>query len=1725
MSNRTKRRGTLHALVLLPALVACGENRADDLASTSDPLATAPALSNAPLAEPTDEAADAASVRAAYVATRQAEGANESRYHVGPPPDAPLTTSDGSVLVARNGDQSFTAELSQAGVRLLASDGSFEVALSTRGIRCGDEWVDLRTAPARVSGGSHRVELARSAGRAAVSEWYVNGPLGLEQGFTLNRSPCAQPEPELAVEMRLEGRSAVASTDGKAVVLAGEGLGTPGLRMRDLFVHDAAGRMLPARFEASADRIAIRVGLNGAVWPIQIDPLIVSQEAKLLTGGALHASINDNFGWSVAIADPLIAIGARGDFVSSSGQGSAYVFRRAGTSWLLDGWLVAQDAAQNDRFGSSIDVDATSVVVGAEDDDGAFTNQGSAYVFTYDGSAWTQQQKLTPSDPAQDDRFGHSVAVAGATLAVGAHSKTVSANLSQGAAYVFARSGTTWSQQAKVTASDGTSYDWLGSSVDLSGTTLVAGAFGAPGVTASPGAAYVYVRSGTSWPQQAKLTANDGANTDQLGRSVSIAGNTVVAGAPTADISANADQGAAYAFVRSGTTWSQQQKLTLGTAADRFGESVSVSANTLLVGAPQFDQANSNQGRAYAFTRSGTTWSPQSNLSVPFVTGKLPGVNDYFGNAVALEGDVAVVGAPYAGLDYSGQGVVAVYTRTSTKWDGGKLLTADDDAASVGARVAISGNTALLGAPNEPAGAKPSLGAAYVFLRTGTSWAKQARLLASDGAAMDQFGSAVALDGTTALVGAASATVAANADQGAAYAFVRTGTAWSQQQKLVASDGAASHAFGAAVGLDGSDAVVGAPGAGPTSSQGAAYVFVRAGSAWSQQQKLVAADAASTDRLDTSVAIDTNSVIAGVPYADAGAADRGAAYVFTRSGSAWTQQQKLVAADGAANHLFGKSADISGTSAVVGAPMTELIDNEAGSNAGNGAAYVFIRSGATWSQQVKLTASDGVFGDKLGDSVAIEGETVLAGASRRNNADRKGGAYLYLRSGTTWTQRSILVASDAGQLDRFGTAVAIGGPLLLVGAPGDDFSGHYNHGSGYVFLTQGLAGQPCGATDQCDANYFCIDGVCCTSACPGYCEVCSAALGAVADGTCTVKPANSTPDQPCAGNALCNGVSGNCPSGCTSDANCASGSYCSTAGTCLPSRANGQLCNPAQDCMTPGCKLCASGFCTDGVCCGTACNGGPCDRCDSPTAGTCSLIPKGGTPQSSCNGYMCNGSSAACSTTCATATDCESTHFCDAGNCVPKKPKGQDCTAQEQCQSGLFCSDGVCCSSACQGKCQACKAANKENGTASGDCEAAKKGSNPGGLCIKSTDPCGEQSSCSGTEGVCAVSAFGTACGPTTCNGTAVSGKVCDGTGTCIDQQNAECAPYLCQGGACTSPCTADVQCVTGNYCSGGFCVPKQGNGLACSAAKECTSSFCVDGVCCDSPCNAQCQACAEIGSVGTCKVVTGTPRPPRTDCAGSGTCKGQCDGANPTACTFPSTATQCQSGQCTGDVLQPAGNCDGTGACALPSTKNCAPYGCDSTAGSCKTTCTSTGDCSQGATCDTTTSQCTTASATCQDAYTVKLANGQSQSCSPYKCVGGACQQQCATSGDCAPGYSCSGTQCVADQDGGAGAAGSGGTGGGGTGGSATGGSTTGGGAGSGGTGGGNVDAGGAAGTAGGGASSSSDDGGGCGCRVPASRGSGTGALWLALLAISAAARRRRARAGGRSPAGLGRR
>jgi hypothetical protein len=308
------------------------------------------------------------------------------------------------------------------------------------------------------------------------------------------------------------------------------------------------------------------------------------QEAELTVTDGIH------FGWSVSVSGDTALVGAP---TTNSGDGAVYVFTRSGSSWTQQAKLTATDGV---AFGCSVSLYGDTALIGA---DVSNSYIGAAYVFTRSGSSWTQQAKLTASDGVVWDLFGHSVSLYGDTALIGAYGWAAV----PGKAYIFTRSGSSWTQQATLTATDGVAGDGFGFSVSLSGDTALIGAVGWNSVQ---GAAYVFTRSGSSWMQQAKLMASDGAPFDEFGWSVSLSGETALIGAPFY----NNGKGATYVLI----DWTSQAKLTASDAVinDEFGFSVSLSADTAFIGAPG---CGSNKGAAYVFVETRppstpTVWGP-----------------------------------------------------------------------------------------------------------------------------------------------------------------------------------------------------------------------------------------------------------------------------------------------------------------------------------------------------------------------------------------------------------------------------------------------------------------------------------------------------------------------------------------------------------------------------------------------------------------------------------------------------------------------------------------------------------------------------------------------------------------------------------------------------------------------------------------------------------------------------------------------------------------------------------------------------------------------------------------------------------------------------------------------------------------------------------------------------------------------------------------------------------
>jgi hypothetical protein len=384
---------------------------------------------------------------------------------------------------------------------------------------------------------------------------------------------------------------------------------------------------------------------------------------------------------------------------------------------------------------------------------------------------------------------------------------------------------------------------------------------------------------------------------------------------------------------------------------------------------------------------------------------------------------------------------------TEGNWTERQKLLASDGVAgdAFGSCISLFNDTALIGTIWDDDNGDDS-GTTFVFTRTDTTWTQQAKLLASDGEAGECFGNSVSLDEDIALVGAYYDDDN-GVHSGSAYVFTRIDNTWTQQAKLLASDGAAGDYFGVSVSLSDDTALIGA--SGDDGKIGSVYVFTRIDNTWTQQAKLLASDGAAGDQFGVSVSLDENTAFIGAYRDDTdNGGDSGSVYVFTRTDNTWIEQEKLVASDGAAGDWFGISVSLDGDTALIGA----FYDDD--DVADSGSAYVFARTGTTWTQQAKLLPDDGDEGDYFGDRVSLDGGTALIGAYCDDDSGTdSGSAYVFARTGTTWTQQAKLLPDDGDEGDYFGVSVSLSNDMIFIGAYGDDDNGAYC-GSAYVFTKE-----------------------------------------------------------------------------------------------------------------------------------------------------------------------------------------------------------------------------------------------------------------------------------------------------------------------------------------------------------------------------------------------------------------------------------------------------------------------------------------------------------------------------------------------------------------------------------------------------------------------------------------------------------------------------------------------
>ena len=473
-----------------------------------------------------------------------------------------------------------------------------------------------------------------------------------------------------------------------------------------------------------------------------------------------------SFGTSVDISGDTAVIGATGGKVGRDVVGAAYVFtRNEPPFWNQHTKLTASDSNGGDQLGYAVAISGNEVISGAPKHSAGGLGSGAAYIYQQkEDGTWIETIKLSDGETASEDQFGISVAISG-NLAISGAQQDDDVAPNAGAAYIFERSGSLWLQRTKLIADDAKAGDLFGNTVAIHGETVVVGAPGADDAGPESGAAYVFTYLGDEWVQRAKLIGDDTSMFDHFGTAVAVHENSAIIGAHGKDENSVEDSGAAYIFVRNGVSWIQQAKLAHQNAVpgDQFGRAVAIYADNALIGAHRSDATGPDSGAAYIFTRNGGTWSQDFEI-IPNDSG----LGDEFGYAVDLTNGVAIVGAPKEDRSEPDMGAAYIFVETRTAWLQQSKLTATEAEAGdeFGAAVAIHEDTAIVGAWKDDHPVAESRedalrplqvdkGSAYSFLRDGLTWVQKRRIVASGTNRSDLFGASVALRGAFAVVGAA----------------------------------------------------------------------------------------------------------------------------------------------------------------------------------------------------------------------------------------------------------------------------------------------------------------------------------------------------------------------------------------------------------------------------------------------------------------------------------------------------------------------------------------------------------------------------------------------------------------------------------------------------------------------------------------------------------------------------------------------------------------------------------------------------------------------------------------------------------------------------------------------------------------------------------------------------------------------------------------------------------
>ena len=825
-------------------------------------------------------------------------------------------------------------------------------------------------------------------------------------------------------------------------------------------------------------------------WNQLLKVTAADRENKITSGRSYY----DLFGISSAIYGSYAVVGAQNEDEDDNGKnwlenaGAVYLFKFVNNSWVKVKKLTPSDRSAYDNFGIFVTLNNDYIVIKSA--------RGAVYIFKKDEGGsdnWGQIKKIQPS---QDYGYNGSVSIDGDYIAVGApfDNYDISGNnylYTSGAVYLFKKDqggAENWGQFKKITSPNRNANDQFGNSVGMSDGSLIVGApfddydDSQNYFSYNAGAAYFFSKDeggSDQWGAVRKVVSSQRAYQGSFGYSVGINGERAVVGAQGEDFNYS-DQvadyvGGAYIFKKNEggiNNWGRIKRLAAPSPNnyDRFGESVAINGDQVIVGAAQY---NLGKGSAFVFREN---QSGNSNWGITkMLAANVPQYGDNFGICVSIDGDNTIVGASYEDEDdndgntMENAGSAFIFNKNLNgveNWGLQKKLTASTGTkgyALFGNVLAISGKYAIVGAHGDDLDEQgtnliSAAGSAYILYNDAGTWKQIKKICAPVRGHTYRFGESVAIQGDYAIVGAMYTQTDALEtnpvyNAGAAYIFKKDQGGpnnWGLVKKITAGSRSSDDLFGASVGISGAYAVVGALHDGddaneqnPMTQTGSVYIFKKdegGENNWGQLKKVTASTRFSPSGFGNSVYMAGDLLIVGAPYellTPTGGIyqdERGAAYVFDRNfggSDNWGQAHKLTPTIRNANSHFGISVAITSGYAVVGADGERLDASESNYTFSAGAAYVFKKdaSGTGWTQARKISASFRSENDSFGKSVAIEGDYVLIGSIRSASMFKKtqGG-------NDNWGYYQSLSRTFTVNGDYYGVSVGMAGKYALVGS-------------------------------------------------------------------------------------------------------------------------------------------------------------------------------------------------------------------------------------------------------------------------------------------------------------------------------------------------------------------------------------------------------------------------------------------------------------------------------------------------------------------------------------------------------------------------------------------------------------------------------------------------------------------------------------------------------------------